>query len=85
MPDDSDAEGLLRAGVMQSGSPLPVGELKMANNWHYDDIVDRIGCIGSPDTLACVPYDTFKAAADSSPYFFGYQAMADFAMEAASR
>ncbi|KAF9049529.1 carotenoid ester lipase precursor [Hymenopellis radicata] len=75
--NDGDAEGLFRAGVMQSGSPLPVGAFEHGQQY-YDDIVGRTGCTGSPDALAClrtVPYDTFKAAADASPYLFGYQSL----------
>ncbi len=42
----------------------------------YDAIVDKTGCTGSSDTLAClrtVSYDVLKAAVDDSPFIFDYQ------------
>ncbi|KAF9049513.1 alpha/beta-hydrolase [Hymenopellis radicata] len=75
LANDGDAQGLFRAAYMQSGSPLHVSPIEHGQPY-YDDIVHRTGCAGSSDTLACirtVPYAVLKAAADASPYLFGYQ------------
>ncbi|KAF9018985.1 alpha/beta-hydrolase [Hymenopellis radicata] len=73
--NDGDTEGLFRGAFMQSGSPLPVGDIENGQK-DYDDIVDKTGCSGSSDTLAClrtVSYDVLKAAVDDSPFIFAYQ------------
>ncbi|PBK95732.1 carotenoid ester lipase precursor [Armillaria gallica] len=74
---DGDTQGLFRAAFMQSGSPIPVGDLEGGQKY-YDDIVIRTGCSGSDDTLAClrtVSYKTLKAAIDNSPFIFDYQSL----------
>ncbi|KAF9041954.1 carotenoid ester lipase precursor [Hymenopellis radicata] len=75
--NDGNPEGLFRAAFMQSGSPLPVGDIEHGQKY-YDDIVSRTGCAGSPDTLAClrtVPYEYLKAAVDASPFIFDFQSL----------
>ncbi|KAF9018964.1 carotenoid ester lipase precursor [Hymenopellis radicata] len=75
--NDGDTEGLFRGAFMQSGSPLPVGDIENGQK-DYDDIVDKTGCSGSSDTLAClrtVSYDVLKAAVDDSPFIFAYQSL----------
>ncbi|KAF9016577.1 alpha/beta-hydrolase [Hymenopellis radicata] len=75
--NDGDAGGLFRGAFMQSGSPLPVGDIENGQK-DYDDIVDKTGCSGSSDTLAClrtVSYDVLKAAVDDSPFIFAYQSL----------
>ncbi|KAK0222165.1 carotenoid ester lipase precursor [Armillaria fumosa] len=74
---DGDTQGLFRAAFMQSGSPIPVGDLEGGQKY-YDDIVVQTGCSGSDDTLAClrtVSYETLKAAIDNSPFIFDYQSL----------
>ncbi|KAK0487104.1 carotenoid ester lipase precursor [Armillaria novae-zelandiae] len=74
---DGDTQGLFRAAFMQSGSPIPVGDLEGGQKY-YDDIVVQTGCSGSNDTLAClrtVSYETLKAAIDNSPFIFDYQSL----------
>ncbi|KAK0185686.1 carotenoid ester lipase precursor [Armillaria mellea] len=74
---DGDTQGLFRAAFMQSGSPIPVGDLEGGQKY-YDDIVVRTGCSGSDDTLAClrtVSYEILKAAIDNSPFIFDYQSL----------
>ncbi|PBK67236.1 alpha/beta-hydrolase [Armillaria solidipes] len=74
---DGDTQGLFRAAFMQSGSPIPVGDLEGGQKY-YDDIVAQTGCSGSDDTLAClrtVSYETLKAAIDNSPFIFDYQSL----------
>ncbi|KAH9172349.1 carotenoid ester lipase precursor [Lactarius sanguifluus] len=70
-------EGLFRGAVMQSGGPIPVGNIEHGQQY-YDFIVQRTGCESSPDTLSCirkVPYATFKKAMDESPNMFSYQGL----------
>lgn len=70
-----DQEGLFRGAVMQSGGPIPVGDIENGQQY-YDALVENAGCDNSPDTLEClrsVPYAIFKHAMDLSPNFFAYQ------------
>ncbi|KAH7885008.1 Alpha/Beta hydrolase protein [Phlebopus sp. FC_14] len=72
-----DAEGLFRAAFMQSGSPIPVGDITHGQKY-YDAIVDETGCSGSPDTLQClreVPYDILLGAVNKSPSISSYQSL----------
>ena len=70
-----DNEGLFRGAVMQSGGPIPVGDIEHGQQY-YDFMVERTGCGKHQDTLDClrrVPYATFKKAMDESPNMFAYQ------------
>ncbi|KDR71926.1 hypothetical protein GALMADRAFT_785342 [Galerina marginata CBS 339.88] len=70
-------EGLFRAAFMQSGSPLPFGDITEGQP-HYDALVEETGCTGSADTLECLralPFDTLKAAVDKSPGIFDFQSL----------
>ncbi|KAH9983658.1 carotenoid ester lipase precursor [Russula vinacea] len=72
-----DQEGLFRGAVMQSGGPIPVGDIENGQQY-YDALVENAGCDNSPDTLEClrsVPYAIFKHAMDLSPNFFAYQGL----------
>ena len=75
LTNNGDQEGLFRGAVMQSGGPIPVGDIENGQKY-YDIMVDKTGCSNSADTLAClrkVPYTTFKKAMDETPNFFAYQ------------
>lgn len=70
-----DTEGLFRGAFMESGSPIPVGDITNGQPY-YDDLVSRTGCTGASDTLQClreVDYDTLKEAMNASPSIFAYQ------------
>jgi acetylcholinesterase len=70
-----DQEGLFRGAVMQSGGPIPVGDIEHGQQY-YDTLVKNAACDTSPDTLEClrnVPYARFKYAMDVTPDFFAYQ------------
>ena len=70
-----DTEGLFRGAFMQSGSPLPVGDITNGQQY-YDALVAQTNCSGATDTLQCLreaPYDKLKAAVDDSPSVFSYQ------------
>ncbi|KAJ3562849.1 hypothetical protein NP233_g9322 [Leucocoprinus birnbaumii] len=77
LANNGDTEGLFRAAFMQSGSPLPVGDITNGQAL-YDTIVSQTGCSGASDTLDCLsnlPYATLKAAIDKSPGIFDYQSL----------
>jgi len=76
LTNNGNPEGLFRGAIMQSGGPIPVGDIVNGQH-HYDFMVDNTGCGGSSDTLNClrnVPYSTYKRAMDMTPNFFSYQA-----------
>ncbi|KAH9968416.1 carotenoid ester lipase precursor [Lactifluus volemus] len=76
--NNGNQEGLFRGAIMQSGGPVPVGDIEHGQP-QYDALVKKAGCDGSSDTLDClrkVPYSKFKYAMDNSPNFFAYQGLA---------
>jgi acetylcholinesterase len=79
--NNGDQEGLFRGAVMQSGGPIPVGDIENGQQY-YDTLVKNAACDKSPDTLEClrnVPYARLKYAMDISPNFFAYQVIVDAA------
>ncbi|KAI9449008.1 carotenoid ester lipase precursor [Lactarius psammicola] len=74
LTNGGNTEGLFRAAFMQSGSPPPIGDITHGQRF-YDDLVERTGCSGSSDTLACLraaPYEKLKAAMDNSQLIAKY-------------
>ncbi|KAI0787376.1 carotenoid ester lipase precursor [Fomes fomentarius] len=72
-----NTEGLFRGAFMQSGSPIPTGDLSNGQA-DYDKLVSQTGCSGAADTLQClreVPFDNLKQAVDNSPGIFAYQSL----------
>ncbi|KAI0306653.1 Alpha/Beta hydrolase protein [Multifurca ochricompacta] len=77
LANKGNQEGLFRGAIMQSGGPIPVGDIENGQRY-YDFMVERTGCRGSNNTLEClrrIPYNTFKHAMDESPNFFAYQGL----------
>ena len=75
LANNGDNEGLFRAAVMQSGFPLPVGDITHGQGY-YDSLVQDTGCSTSSDTLAClraVPLDKLRKAVDNVPSILSYQ------------
>jgi len=75
LTNNGNQEGLFRGAVMQSGGPIPVGDIEHGQQY-YDFMIKETGCKAQTDTLDClrkVPYDTFKRAMDKTPNFFAYQ------------
>ena len=73
--NNGNTEGLFRAGFMQSGAPIPVGDITNGQKY-YDALVKDSGCSGTSDTLQClrtVPYAQLRAAINKSPSIFAYQ------------
>ncbi|KAG0696092.1 Alpha/Beta hydrolase protein [Suillus ampliporus] len=72
-----NTEGLFRAAFMESGSPIPVGDITHGQSY-YDFIVKNTNCTSSSDTLQClreVPYDTLMLAINQTPNIFSYQGL----------
>ncbi|KAI9452781.1 carotenoid ester lipase precursor [Lactarius psammicola] len=77
LTNNGNQEGLFRGAIMQSGGPIPVGDIENGQEY-YDLMVEETGCRNVTDTLAClrrVPYSTFKYAMDKSPDFMAYQGL----------
>ncbi|KIM47457.1 hypothetical protein M413DRAFT_62494 [Hebeloma cylindrosporum] len=73
-----NSSDLFRGAFMQSGSPIPIGNLT-GGQAYYDSLVDQTNCTTSNDTLSCLrqaPYDALKAAVDNTPNYFNYTALA---------
>ena len=76
LTNNGQQDGLFRGAIMQSGGPIPVGDIENGQQY-FDFMVEKTGCGKSVDALDClrkVPYPTFKKAMDESPNFFAYQA-----------
>lgn len=71
---------LFRAAVMDSGSIVPADPVDCPRAQDiYNTVVDKAGCSGTSDTLAClrtVDYETFLKATTSVPGAFDYQSVA---------
>ncbi|XP_006455190.1 hypothetical protein AGABI2DRAFT_145418 [Agaricus bisporus var. bisporus H97] len=77
LANGGDTEGLFRAAVMQSGAPIPVGDIEQGQTY-YNAIVDSTGCSRANDTLRClrtVPYDRLKAAMDATPNMSSFETL----------
>ena len=75
LANGGDTEGLFRAGIMSSGSPVPTGKItEPILQDTYDFVVEQVGCSGSSDTLQClrtVSADALVAAANNTANIFG--------------
>ena len=75
-----NAEGLFRAAFMQSGSPIPVGDIT-AKQPLYDHLVRATDCSGSADTLQCLrtaPFEQLAAAINGTPNLFSFQVLSRY-------
>lgn len=73
--NDGNSEGLFRGAFMQSGSPIPVGDITHGQKY-YDALVNGTGCSYAADTLQClreVPFETLMEAINQSPNIFTSQ------------
>jgi hypothetical protein len=71
-----NTKGLFRGAFMQSGSPIPIGDITHGQGY-YDFLVAQTGCTGSSDTLQClqgVPYATLMDAINQTSNIMSYQA-----------
>ncbi|TFK87022.1 carotenoid ester lipase precursor [Polyporus arcularius HHB13444] len=77
--NNGNAEGLFRAGIMNSGSSTPTGDITDLQHT-YDFIVQQVGCANATDTLAClrtVPAASLLAAANKSGSVNGFKGLAN--------
>ncbi|EIN08884.1 carotenoid ester lipase [Punctularia strigosozonata HHB-11173 SS5] len=74
---NANTENLFRGAIMQSGAPLPVGDITHGQKY-YNDLVRATGCQNANDTLTCLrnaDYNILKAAVDASPSFLSFQSL----------
>ncbi|KAF9035922.1 carotenoid ester lipase precursor [Panaeolus papilionaceus] len=78
LSNDGNNEGLFRAAILQSGSPIHTGNVRGPAQFNYDRLVTQTGCTNTTSTLDClrkVPFEKLKAAVDTFPDFFSYQSL----------
>ncbi|KAI0738668.1 carotenoid ester lipase precursor [Daedaleopsis nitida] len=78
LTNGGNTEGLFRAGIMSSGSPVPTGDITEIQST-YDFVVDQVGCSGSSNTLAClrtVSSDDLLKAANNTPSAVSFAGLA---------
>ena len=84
LTNGGDNEGLFRAAIMHSGSPVPTGYIDNSIvQSQYDALVEMVGCSEAPDTLECLrqaPSDTMVAAGSALPGVFDYTVSPIFAL-----
>ena len=75
LTNGGNTSGLFHGAFMQSGAPIPVGDISRGQT-EYDQLVQDTSCGNATDTLECLralPYDTLKQAVDQSPGIISYQ------------
>ncbi|KAF9055791.1 carotenoid ester lipase precursor [Panaeolus papilionaceus] len=78
LANDGNNDGLFRAAILQSGSPIHVGNIRGPAQFNYDSLVAQTGCSNTTNTLDCLrklPFPKLKAVVDSFPNFFSYQSL----------
>ncbi|KAK7042640.1 carboxylic ester hydrolase [Favolaschia claudopus] len=79
LTNKANPDGLFRAAIMDSGSPLYVGDITHGQP-SYDFIVKEVGCARARDTLGClrtVPLAALMNATNQLPNMFSYQSLAE--------
>ncbi|KAG9028761.1 hypothetical protein FRB95_006088, partial [Tulasnella sp. JGI-2019a] len=64
-----NTESLFRAAFMQSGAPIPVGDIKNGQDV-YNALATKLGCAKEKDSLSCIrkaPFESFYDAANNVP------------------
>lgn len=77
LTNNGDPAGLFRGAFMQSGAPIPVGDITRGQVW-YDQIVNQTNCTGQNDTLNClrsVPYEDLKIVINRTPNYYDYTSL----------
>ncbi|KAF7974292.1 hypothetical protein HWV62_12434 [Athelia sp. TMB] len=75
--NNGNNEGLFRGAFMESGSPIPTGDIADGQPY-FDALVAETGCSAAADKLAClrtVPYANLTAAMNASPGSYSYQSL----------
>ncbi|KAF5332574.1 hypothetical protein D9611_005208 [Ephemerocybe angulata] len=74
---DGNTGDLFQSAFMQSGAPIPVGNMT-EGQVYYDKLVQDAGCGGANDTLACLrsaPLGNLTSAIGYSPGIWSYQSL----------
>ena len=74
LTNGGNTEGLFRGAFMESGSPIPVGDITEGQAY-YNTLVNLTGCSDASNTLEClrgVSYDTLMDAINTTPNLFSY-------------
>ncbi|RPD65826.1 carotenoid ester lipase precursor [Lentinus tigrinus ALCF2SS1-6] len=77
LTNGGNTEGLFHRAFMQSGAPIPVGDIAYGQA-EFDTLVANTECELAADKLEClrlVPYSVLKAAVDKSPGVISYQSL----------
>ncbi|KAI0759318.1 carotenoid ester lipase precursor [Irpex lacteus] len=53
LANHGDNEGLFRAAFIESGPPIPTGDITHGQSY-YDTLVTKVGCQGAQDSLQCL-------------------------------
>jgi len=75
--NNGDTEGLFRAGFMQSGAQVPIGDITHGQPF-FDALVANVGCTGSPDVIEClrnVSEEAFQDAVNASPGIISFSSL----------
>jgi len=73
------AEGLYHSAFMQSGAPIPVGDITGGQK-HFEFLVSETGCHNEIDSLECiryVPLEKLKAVVERTANYFSYEVSVD--------
>lgn len=71
-------EGLFHAAFMQSGAPVPIGNITNGQPY-YDVLLNATGCTGQNDTLSCLrsaPLANLTEGINQTPGIYAYQSLA---------
>lgn len=77
LTNNGDSGGLFRGAFMQSGAPIPVGNITRGQVW-YDQIVNQTNCADQDDTLSClrsVSYEDLKTVINRTPNYYDYTSL----------
>jgi len=80
------AEGLYHSAFMQSGAPIPVGDITEGQKY-FEFLVSETGCHNETDPLECiryVPLEKLKAVVDRTANYFSYEVSVDLLLVASN-
>ena len=69
LANSGDTEGLFHGAFMQSGAPLPAGDV-VKGQYEYDQLVNGTSCAETGNTLECLrglPYEELRQAVNKFP------------------
>ncbi|EAU81841.2 carotenoid ester lipase [Coprinopsis cinerea okayama7 len=75
--NDGDTKGLFHGAFMQSGSPVPFGDIERGQP-QFDKLVEDTGCSDAADKIDClrsVPHDQLQSVITKAPNLLGYHSL----------